>query len=196
MNDDRFLVSGWEDDVQDIDETRNPTDELEKKILDACENGKLEEVKKILENRPDLVGARDKDGYTPLHRACYSNNIEVVRYLIECGADIGAKTEVQWQPLHSCCQWNHKECAWLLIQNGADVNAQSEGSQTPLHIAASHGANYETVQLLLSHPYIDASIKNNSGETAADLAKRGSKYYNIFDVVDPLLDYKNLEVLK
>nr|CAH7750361.1 unnamed protein product [Callosobruchus chinensis] len=68
MNDDRFLVSGWEDDMQDVDETRNPTDELEKKILDACEHGNLEEVQKILENRPDLVGARDKDGYTPLHR--------------------------------------------------------------------------------------------------------------------------------
>ncbi|CAH1999930.1 unnamed protein product [Acanthoscelides obtectus] len=68
MNDERFLVSGWEDDINDIDETRNPTDTLEKKILDACENGTLEEVKKILEEHPDLVGVRDKDGYTPLHR--------------------------------------------------------------------------------------------------------------------------------
>lgn len=63
-----------------------------------------------------------------MHRACYSNNIEVVKYLLQKGANISAKTEMLWEPLHSCCQWNHKECAAVLIQNGADVNAKSEGS--------------------------------------------------------------------
>lgn len=28
MNDERFLVSGWEDDLHDIDETRNPKGKL------------------------------------------------------------------------------------------------------------------------------------------------------------------------
>ncbi|KAJ8981387.1 hypothetical protein NQ317_002581 [Molorchus minor] len=176
MSDERFLVSGWEDDLDDIDETRNPEDNLQNGILEASEMGNLEVIKTLLEKDPGLINATDKDKYTPLHRACYSNHIEVVKYLIQCGADIGAKTDMQWEPLHSCCQWNNKECALILIQKRCRY-------QTPLHIAASHGVSHETVQLLLMHPYIDPTIKNNSGETAADIARRCSRYYNIFDMV-------------
>lgn len=60
-------------------------------------------------------------------------------------------------------------------------------------MAATHAKNYATVQLLLMHPYINPNLKNNSGETAADIARRSSKYYNIFDMVDPVLDNKNIE---
>ncbi|KAG5898407.1 hypothetical protein JTB14_030385 [Gonioctena quinquepunctata] len=196
MNVDRFEVSGWEDDLQDIDESRNPEDGLSHEILQACEEGKLGTVKTLIENHPNLINATDKDKYTPLHRACYSNHVDIVRYLIQKGADLSAKTELKWEPLHSCCQWNSKECAALLIQNGADVNARSEGNQTPLHIAASHGASYDTVQLLLMHPFIDPSIKNNSKETARDIARRRSRFYNIFEMVDPLIDVKNFKCLK
>ncbi|XP_023026468.1 ankyrin repeat domain-containing protein 49 [Leptinotarsa decemlineata] len=196
MSDERFLVSGFEDDLQDIDESRNPTDKLEHQILEACENGNLETVKHLIETHPNLINATDKDKYTPLHRACYSNHIDIVKYLIQKGANVAAKTELKWEPLHSCCQWNNKECAAVLLQNGADVNAESEGKQTPLHIAASHGTSYDTVQLLLMHPFIDPSIKNNNGETAADIAKRSSRYYNIFEMVDPLIDVNDFGFLK
>ncbi|KAJ8929267.1 hypothetical protein NQ314_018060, partial [Rhamnusium bicolor] len=102
VNDERFEVSGWEDDLHDIDETRNPEDEMQNKILVACEKGNLDEVKSLLAQDPELVNVRDKDRYTPLHRACYSNNVEVVKFLIQNGANVGAKTEMQWEPLHSC----------------------------------------------------------------------------------------------
>lgn len=153
----------------------------------------MDTVQDLLTTDPSLLGATDKDKYTPLHRASYENHIDVVKLLLQNGADVGAQTEMGWQPLHSCCPWNNKECAALLIQNGADVNAKSEGGQTPLHIAAGHSGSLSTVQLLLLHPYIKTDLHNNNGETACDIAKRSSKYYNVFDAVDPLLDYKNLE---
>lgn len=65
--------------------------------------------------------------------------------------------------------------------------------QTPLHIAASHGTRYETVQLLLMHPFINPILKNNTGETPVEIARRSSRFYNIFEVADPLLDYKSIE---
>ncbi|XP_057660313.1 ankyrin repeat domain-containing protein 49-like [Diorhabda carinulata] len=196
MNDERFLVSGWDDDLNDIDTTRNPKEKLQKNILDACEKGNLEQVKTLIESNPNLINVTDKDGYTPLHRACYSNNVDIVEFLLQNGANIAAETEMQWQPLHSCCQWNHKECAAVLIQHGADVNALSQGGQTPLHIAASHGASFETVQLLLMHPFIDPSIKNNGNETAKDIATRSSRFYNIFEMCDPLLDINSVKDLE
>lgn len=100
-----------------------------KEILWAAENGDIERVKTLLATDSNLVGSTDNDGYTPLHRACYSNHPAIVDLLLSYGADVSAKTELQWQPLHSCCQWNHTECAIRLIQNGADVNAFTEGGR-------------------------------------------------------------------
>jgi ankyrin repeat protein len=96
-------------------------------MLQAAENGQLEEVKSLIQTDPSLVNVTDKEGYTPLHRACYGNHVEIVKYLLQNGANIAAKTELQWEPLHSCCRWNHIECAQVLISEGADVNALSEG---------------------------------------------------------------------
>ncbi|XP_018328199.1 ankyrin repeat domain-containing protein 49-like [Agrilus planipennis] len=184
-NDERFLVSGWEDDLNDIDYEKHPHETPEKEILWAAENGELEVVKSLVLKDPGLVNVADKDGYTPLHRACYNNHVEVVEFLLENGADISAKTLMLWQPLHSACQWNHKECVLRLIQHGADVNAASEGGQTPLHIATSHGTSYESVQLLLMHPYINPNILNNNKETPFDIAKRASNYYKMFEMTNP-----------
>ncbi|KAK9688154.1 Ankyrin repeats (3 copies) [Popillia japonica] len=187
MNDSRFLVSGWEDDLNDINEEQQPHETPEKEILWAAENGKLDKLKELIAINPQLVNESDNDGYTPLHRACYGNFIDIVDYLLAKGADISHKTQLQWQPLHSCCHWNSKDCAIRLIQHGADVNATSEGNQTPLHIAATHGAQYDTVQYLLLHPYTEPNIKNRNNETALDIAKRSSKYYHMFEMIDPFI---------
>lgn len=45
--------------------------------------------------------------------------------------------------------------------------------------------------MLLMHPYIDPTIKNKSGETAKEIATRSSRFYNIFEMVDPLLDFSS-----
>lgn len=49
-----------------------------KAILSAAEEGNLEKIKKLLSKNRLLLNCTDKDGYTPLHRACYGNNVEVV----------------------------------------------------------------------------------------------------------------------
>lgn len=56
-----------------------------------------------------------------------------------------------------------------------------------MHIAANHGASYDTVQILLMHSYIKPNLKNNNGEIPIDIARRASKYYNVFEMADPIL---------
>lgn len=51
----------------------------EREILWACENGKESVVKKILQQHPEAIGAIDSDGYTPLHRAAYSDFPEIIK---------------------------------------------------------------------------------------------------------------------
>ena len=61
-------------------------DEPKKRILWAAENNKLEEVQQLLAADPSLVHSTDKDGYSPLHRAAYSDHLEMaeVDHLCVC----------------------------------------------------------------------------------------------------------------
>ena len=53
-----------------------------KEILNAAENGDLGRMQRLLTKNPHLLECMDKDGYTPLHRACYGNHVEIVEVRI------------------------------------------------------------------------------------------------------------------
>lgn len=103
------------------------SDESERALLEAAAKGQLEVMKELLSKNPNLINATDGDHYTPLHRACYSNQVDIVKYLVEQGADLAALTELKWQPLHCCSYWGYADCAAVLLENGADPNALTEG---------------------------------------------------------------------
>lgn len=141
----------------------------------------MEIVGDILEKDPNVVNSVDRDGYTPLHKACYNNNYELAQLLLKYRADPSKRTEMMWTPLHSACKWNNWKLAALMLQHGADVNARSEGDQTPLHITATVSACRDTLVTLFFNPKINSGIRNNSDETAYQIAKRTG-------LTDPLFD--------
>lgn len=122
----------------------------------------------------------DDDGYTPLHRAAYTNNVDIARILIQYGANVDARTEYEWTPLHSAVKWSNAECAAFLLQHGADVNALSQGKQTPLHIASTISNCRETAMTLMMEPNCNTAALNNSEETAAEIARRTGLSYPLF----------------
>lgn len=162
-----------------------PEGSPEIQVLNAAEKGKLDVINQLVKDHPDLVNAHDRDGYTPLHRACYSNQPEVVTFLLRHGADVNARTCDNWTPLHSACKWNNFKCAAILLDYGSEVNPLTNGGQTPLHLASSHPEAKETLYLLLTHPKIATNIRNKTGELAYDLAHRHCKYYMLFEMCDP-----------
>lgn len=101
----------------------NPIDH----VLWAAENGELETLRELITKQPGLVHATDSDGYTPLHRAAYSNHVNVISYLLSVGANVGAKTELGWTPLHSACNWNNYASAARLLAAGSNPGALSDG---------------------------------------------------------------------
>lgn len=140
-----------------------------------------------MHQHPEAIGAVDSDGYTPLHRAAYSDFPEIIKLLLTSGASVTAKTVDGWTALHSACRWNHSECAVILIEGGSDVNAVTNSGQTPLHVAASNPQAHKTLQLLLMNRVVKPLLTNSNGETARDLALRSGPYGYLFEVTDPVL---------
>jgi len=58
---------------------------------------------------------------------------------------------------------------FLLAQEGIDINHKNEYGNTALHFAVRYG-DYGGVQLLLKQPEANKSLRNDSGDTAHDLA--------------------------
>jgi len=58
----------------------------------AAQGGDIESLKKALDDKKDLVTARDANGWQPLHEGARGGHLEVVRYLVENGADVNART--------------------------------------------------------------------------------------------------------
>ena len=175
-----------------IQDPRSLTKEqLEETFLKSAQNGVLELVKELHELcGDDILGIRDEDEYTPLHRASYNGHIDVVEYLLYSGADIQARTIDGWQPLHCACRWNKYRTAALLLQNGALINSKTNGGQTPLHLAASNDRAKLTLELLLRHRDVDSTLLNGQSETAFQLAERNGRFAYLFQMVDESVDHR------
>jgi len=58
-------------------------------------------VEKILSSDPQLINEKDEEGYTPLHLAVISGNVEIAKVIIARGGDFNAVDN----EAHSAAHW-------------------------------------------------------------------------------------------
>ncbi|KAL5600867.1 hypothetical protein FOVSG1_006897 [Fusarium oxysporum f. sp. vasinfectum] len=107
----------------------------------ACEEGHLA-IAAFLLDQGAQVGVDD------LVRFVGNGNIEVVKMLLEKGADARAATENGWMPLHEASENGNLEIMKMLLEKGADATAATMDGRTPLHEASGNG-NLEIMKMLL-----------------------------------------------
>jgi ankyrin repeat protein len=90
------------------------------------------------------------EGLTALILASHFGCAEVVRILIQRGADVACRDDGQSTPLHKASKQGHPDIVQDLLENSADPNAQDELLETPLHRALRNG-NLEVAHCLLKH---------------------------------------------
>ncbi|XP_014663274.1 PREDICTED: tankyrase-1-like [Priapulus caudatus] len=144
-----------------------------RELFEACRNGDLSRVKKLV--GPGNVNAKDTAGRrsTPLHFAAGFGRRDVVEHLLERGADVHSRDDGGLIPLHNACSFGHAEVVSLLLTHGADANARDNWNYTPLHEAAIKG-KIDVCIVLLQHR-ADPGIRNTDGKTALDLAEASAK---------------------
>jgi ankyrin repeat protein len=86
-----------------------------------------------------IIEIKDKDNWTPLHWAAHKGHVDVIRLLLEKGANVNAQDKDRWTPLHWPAVRRDVDVVRLLLEKGANVNAQEKDGWTPLHLEASGG---------------------------------------------------------
>ncbi|KUM59493.1 hypothetical protein ACN42_g7648 [Penicillium freii] len=112
----------------------------------ACQRGRLDAVKKLLDNNAGLEIAGD-NGHTPLHTAACSGHAEVVKLLLEKGAKIHNGSDGSETPLYCACLNGHHQVAQMLLQWEPELMTTHE-EWIPL-FAASKCGFLDIVQLLI-----------------------------------------------
>nr|XP_006824751.1 PREDICTED: protein phosphatase 1 regulatory inhibitor subunit 16B-like [Saccoglossus kowalevskii] len=80
---------------------------------------------------PDLT---NEDGLTALHQCCIDDNEEMMKILIDFGANVNARDSELWTPLHAAATCGHVHLAEYLLNKGADILAINSDGNMPYDI--------------------------------------------------------------
>jgi ankyrin repeat protein len=138
-------------------------------FLDACRRGDTADVEKICSLLPELINAADAKGFTPLIIAAYNNQPEVVRILLQNGADPNAGDMAGNTPLMGAAFKGYVEIARILIEQGTDINQRNGQGAAALTFAATFGQT--AIARMLLEGGADTSFQDSRGKTALDHAR-------------------------
>ncbi|XP_042320382.1 LOW QUALITY PROTEIN: transient receptor potential cation channel subfamily A member 1 [Sceloporus undulatus] len=133
-------------------------------------------VKIFLEHSSTDVNLEGEGGNTPILVACYKDNSEALRLLIENGGKICKANSIGCMPVHAAAFSGAKTCMEILIKRGEElgyspenhINFTNNGKCTPLHLAVQSG-DLEMIKMCLEYG-AQIDMKQNDKCTALHFA--------------------------
>jgi ankyrin repeat protein len=149
----------------------------------AAEGGNPDMAKNIIANFEFHVNSLDSKGFTPLHYAARFNRTEMVKLLLDEGANATQGNKNFLTPIHEAAKLGYTEIMNILLEEH-DMRQLKKVvdiySCSPLHYAASH-LQLDAVKILLgsNNPHInfDPKIKDTNEKDVLDYLL-SKNYYN------------------
>jgi hypothetical protein len=141
----------------------------------SIESGNLDEIKKILSERPELLQSTSygMEGESSLlHYAAGEGQTEICAYLISLGlpVDVIATATACSTPLHEAAGHGHAHAVRFLLEKGAAVDGHPTSITTPLIDAIIDG-HTEVCKLLIEHNADVNRVHARLNSAPADIAR-------------------------
>nr|XP_056702474.1 ankyrin repeat, SAM and basic leucine zipper domain-containing protein 1 [Euleptes europaea] len=178
---------GWDigcESIRHLDETL-PTDDKVETLKKALTTGNLPVIEELL-NSGLSVESTFKFGWTPLMYAASVVNLELMRILLDRGANASFDKD-QYTVLMAVCTARASEeqilkCVELLLSRNADPNASCRKKITPLMYAAREGHS-QVVAVLAAHGS-QVNAQDENGYTALTWAARQGHKKVVFRLLE------------
>lgn len=147
---------------------RTPDDPTARLRL-AARTGKASALHKLLgKDRARVNDARDEDGWTALHLACFWGHVECVKALLGAGAVVDLADIEGRTALHMACLYGEAASVQLLLDANADTSLLAgRAGKTALEYAHESGST-SCATMLVAH---DAACFADEVEVVGELSK-------------------------
>lgn len=112
-----------------------------------------------------FINMQNEKGMTLLHEAVQGDKVDIVKYLIDHGADVNKKDNFGRTPLRCVNFWNRNhapDIIRVLLENRADPNTKDSEGETPLAKVCEMG-DEESAKLLVEY---GANVNEENGRGA------------------------------
>ena len=131
-------------------------------LMGAAAGGRIGLVSELLSRGAPVDQAHEESRLTALMYAAYGNHAEILRLLVQHGADLEARDRSSSTALYHAAAGLHLEAVRALLELGAQVSSPAMNNLA-LHRAAE-GGSAELLRLLIEHG-ADPSFPDGAGQT-------------------------------
>jgi len=149
----------------------------------AAISGDQQKARDALAQRadPEYVGI---GGMSALDYACKNGHSDVIRIILEHGANTETRTSRGATAFHTAALFGKSDSVRLLLEKGAKVNAKDNAGWTPLHFASKNGDS--NIADILIQNGADVNAQTKMGQTPLHLYPTDDHVSDDSEAIDEL----------